>query len=330
MDRHRPDGLAVLVDVGAVEALWQHDQIYLDRRGLPFAPQRVLDLDVDLGRVEGAVLGLDAVGLAERVEGGLDLGFRLLPQLGVAEGFVRLGPKCELRLQAEPAVYLVNLAQEGLDLVLELIRAQVDVGVVLNEVADAGQAGQRAGALVSMQPAEFGEAQREIAVGAQLALVDERALGAVHRLEAEGLALGLQHEHAVLIVGPVARLLPELLVDQHRRGDFLVAAAVLDLTNRGFESPPQALAIGMPKGRAGADVVEAEQVELDTEVAMVALLGLFQPVEIGVQIFLRGPDRAVDALQHRTFLGATPVSAGHSHQFERADLAGAGDMRTLA
>jgi hypothetical protein len=59
VDRHRSDGLAVLVDVCAVETLGQHDQVHLDRRRLPFAPERVLDLDVDLGRVERAVLRLD-------------------------------------------------------------------------------------------------------------------------------------------------------------------------------------------------------------------------------------------------------------------------------
>ena len=139
VDRHRPDGLAVLVDVRAVEAFGQHDQVDLDRRRLPFAAERVLDLDVDLGRVEGAVLGLDAVGLAERIQGGLDLRFGLLPQFRIAESLVRPGAEGEARLQPEPAVDLVHLAQKCLDLVLELVRANVDVGVVLDEMPDAGQ-----------------------------------------------------------------------------------------------------------------------------------------------------------------------------------------------
>src|ERR1035437_7247181 len=124
-----------------------------------------------------------------------------------------------------------------------------------------------------MEPTELREAQRKVAIGAQPALVDERALGAVHRFEAEGLPLGLEDEHAVLVVGPVARLLPQLLVDEHGRSHFLVAAPVLDLTNCGLEGPPQALALGVPEGRAGADVVEAEQIQLDAEAAMIALLG---------------------------------------------------------
>src|SRR5450756_1725961 len=273
VDSHRPNGLAVLVDVRAVEPLGQHYEVDLDRRCLPFAAERVLDLDVDLGGVEGAVLRLEAVGLSERVEGGLDLGLGLFPQRRVTKCLVGLGSEGEPRLEAEPAVNLVHLAQKRLDLVLELVRAEVDMGVVRDEMPDAGQPRQRAGALVSMQPAELRIAQRQVAIGPQLALVDERALGTVHRLEAEGLAFGLQHEHAVLVVGPVARLLPQLLVDEHGRRDFLVAAPILDLANCGLEDAPQTLTLGVPEGRARADVVEAEQVKLDAETAMVAALG---------------------------------------------------------
>src|SRR5665811_379652 len=180
-----------------------------------------------------------------------------------------------------------------------------------------------------MQPPELGETERQIAIRTQLALVYERALRAVHWLEAEGLALRLEHEHAVLVVGPVARLLPQLLVDEHGRRDFLVAAAILDLADGGLESAPQALTLGVPEGRAGADVVEAEQIQLNAETAMVAALGFLAAVKVAVQLFLRGPDRAVDTLEHRPFLRAAPVRTGDGHQLERADLACARDVRAL-
>ena len=61
VDRDRPLLLALLVDVLEVEPLGQHQPVDLDRRRLPLAAERVLDLDVDLGRVERAVLRLDAV-----------------------------------------------------------------------------------------------------------------------------------------------------------------------------------------------------------------------------------------------------------------------------
>ena len=181
-----------------------------------------------------------------------------------------------------------------------------------------------------MQPAELRQTERQVAIGTEPALVDEGALWAVHRLEAEGLAFGLQDEHAVLVVGPVARLLPQLLVDQHRRADLLVAAPVLDLADRRFQRSPQALALGVPEGRAGADVVEAEEIELHAEAAMIAAFGFFAPAQVRVELFLGRPDSAVDALQHRPLLGAAPVGAGHGHELERPDLARAGNVRALA
>jgi len=54
---------------------------------------------------------------------------------------------------------------------------------------------------------------------------------------------------------------------------------------------------------------------------VIALLGLFDLGQIGLEFFGRVPGRAVDALQHRIVLVAAPVCAGHAHQLDRADLA---------
>jgi hypothetical protein len=50
---------------------------------------------------------------------------------------------------------------------------------------------------------------------------------------------------------------------------------------------------------AGAFLLEVEQVHLAAELAVVALLGLFELVQIGVELFLLGEGGAVDAGQHR-------------------------------
>ena len=54
----------------------------------------------------------------------------------------------------------------------------------------------------------------------------------------------------------------------------------------------------MPEHHARCVVLQMEEVEAATEFAMVALFGLFKHVQIGVLIFLAGPGRAVDPLQH--------------------------------
>ena len=146
-------------------------------------------------------------------------------------------------------VRLAHLAEQRLDLVHQLVRADVQVRVVLDELADAGQAAQRAGPLVAMEPAELAEAQRQVAVRAQMRAIDERRFGAVHRLEAEQLVLGLDDEHVLFVEVPVARLAPQPLGDEDRRADLLVAAPGLELAHRAFEGAPDDLALGVPEGR---------------------------------------------------------------------------------
>ncbi len=181
-----------------------------------------------------------------------------------------------------------------------------------------------------MEPAVLGQAEGQVPVRAQVAAVDDRALGAVHRLEAVFLALDVEPEHALCVQVPVAGLLPELPVDELRSADLLVAAPPLELAHRPLEDPPDALTLGVPEGRARADIVEAEEIELDAQPAMVALLRLGPAPEVAVELVLGGPDRAVDALEHRALLVAPPVGAGDREQLERADPAGARHVGTLA
>jgi hypothetical protein len=67
----------------------------------------------------------------------------------------------------------------------QLILGAEDVRVVLREAAHAHQAVQRAGRLVAMHVAEFGQPDRQVAVALQAVLEDLHMAGAVHRLERE-------------------------------------------------------------------------------------------------------------------------------------------------
>ena len=61
--------------------------------------------------------------------------------------------------------------------------------------------------------------------------------------------------------------------------------------------------------RAG-QLLNAEQIQLLAQQAMVALGRFFQPRKVRVQILLREERRAVDALQLRILFVAQPVRAG--------------------
>jgi hypothetical protein len=77
-------------------------------------------------------------------------------------------------------------------------------------------------------------------------------------------------------------------------------------------------------------LVDAEELELSAEHAVIAAFDLLESGEIGVELLLVGPDGAVDALQLRIALIAPPVRAGDRQQLERPDVAGPRHVRALA
>ncbi len=162
----------------------------------------------------------------------------------------------------------------------------------------------------------------------------------VHRLDRQhGLALlavllalvDLGDEHVLAVVLPVARGLPELAVDQQRRLH-LVVAGVLELAPHiVFQRAVQGPALRMPEHLAHRLVLDMEQVERAAELAVVALLGLLDHLQIGLEFVLGGEGHAVDALQLGVVRIAAPVGPGHLGQLEcGAELAGRRQMRPQA
>src|SRR5262249_32314913 len=91
---------------------------------------------------------------------------------------------------------------------------------------------------------------------------------------------------------------------------------------------PNDAALRMEDREAGADLVgEREEVELGTETAVVAALGLLEPVQVLGERGVGLPRRAVDALELGAVLVAAPVRAGHSLELERAEPLRGRDVR---
>ena len=112
-----------------------------------------------------------------------------------------------------------------------------------------------------------------------------------------------------------------------------VVEALLDvaLPDVVLHLPLDHAALGVEDGQAGADLVgEAEQVELATEPAVVAPLGLLDPVQVLLERLLGLPGGAVDPLQLLVLLVAAPVRRGAPHQLERRDPLGGRQVRAAA
>ena len=105
--------------------------------------------------------------------------------------------------------------------------------------------------------------------------------------------------------------LPQLAPHHVRRVDHLVAAPQALVAHPVFHDFADDAALGMPEDEAGpGEFLNAEQIELLAQHAMVALGRFFKAREVCVQILLREERRAVDALQLRILFVAEPVGAG--------------------
>ena len=136
--------------------------------------------------------------------------------------------------------------------------------------------------------------------------------GAVHRLQPVlGVVQLHGRKHVAGVEALVAADLPQLAAHHVRRVDEQVAAAQALVAHPVFHDLADHGALGMPEDEAGAgELLNAEEVELLAQHAMVALGGFFKPREVGVEVLLREEGRAVDALQLRILFVAEPVGAG--------------------
>src|SRR5690348_15322155 len=86
--------------------------------------------------------------------------------------------------------------------------------------------------------------------------------------------------------------------------------------------------LGMPHRETRSQLFgPRHEVELGGEATMVALLGFFESVQVLFELLVTRPCRAVDALQHRTRVIASPVRAGNTLQREVTEAARRGHVR---
>jgi len=81
-----------------------------------------------------------------------------------------------------------------------------------------------------------------------------------------------------------------------------------------FEQPAHRGALGQPERQPGPDLfTDHEELEVLAKLAMVAAPGLLEPLQIGVELLVALPGRAIEALEHRALFVAAPVGSGHAH-----------------
>ena len=253
-----------------------------------------------------------------------------LPELVRAEALLRAGRELGAWLEAERRVLLADERERESNLVVHLVVAAEDVRVVLGQLPDAEHPGQHAGPLLPEEDRVVGEADRQLAVGMRPGLVDQDLLRAVHRLQPGDMVVVVEHEHVVLVVVPVARGLPQLLAHEAGGAHLVEAGLAADLARPVLERPPEGHAARVKERRGRRLGVEGEEVELAADLAVIPLLRLLHAPQVLVELLLRLPGGAVDALEHRARLVAAPVRAGGVEELERAELLRGAEMPAAA
>jgi hypothetical protein len=86
----------------------------------------------------------------------------------------------------------------------------------------------------------------------------------------------------------------------------------------------------VPEHHARRHFVDVEQVEFLAQLAVVALLGFLDALDVLVELLLVGPGRAVDALQLLVLGVAAPVGAGQLRELEDLQEARVRHVRAAA
>ena len=308
----------------------RHLEVELDGTALPGAAERVLQVEVDLGAVEGAVALVDLVVHAQFLQSGAQALLSACPVLVRTHGVLRAGGKLNVVLKAKLLVHGVDEVDHTHDLVGQLVGTHKQVGVVLVKAAHAEQAVQGAAQLVAVHQANLAGADGQLTIGVRLGGVHQHATRTVHGLNAVLFVVDDGGVHVVLVVVPVTRGLPQLLVHDERRGDLHVAGLVMNLAPVVQQRVLKDHAVGQEEWEAGGLVAHHKEVHLAADLAVVALLGLLQHVHVLVELFLGGKGDAVDAGEHLVVLVTLPVGARDAGKLKGLQRLGIADVGTNA
>src|SRR5687767_774782 len=128
----------------------------------------------------------------------------------------------------------------------------------------------------------------------------------------------------------MARYLPQSLVVQQRRLHDFVIVAHQCRAHPFTQFMKHLLATVCVVRCAWRERMEHEQVQLAANFAMIAALRLLDAMEILLEIFLREPRGAVDALEHLPLLITAPIRTRNGHELEVLDAARRRYVRTTA
>ena len=140
-----------------------------------------------------------------------------------------------------------------------------------------------------------------------------------------------RREHGVRVVGQVPGGVEQPVLADVGGADVVEALLEVPTADVVLHLPLDHATLGVEDRHARPDLVgERVEVELATELAVVAPLGLLDAVEVLLERLLGLPGGAVDALELLVLLVAAPVRRCAAHQLEGGDPLGGRQVRAAA
>ncbi len=209
--------------------------------------------------------------------------------------------------------------QHPVDFFGHLVRTAEQVRVILRKAAHAQQPVQDATAFVAIHRAPFGVAHGQITVAAPGVFVHHDMERTVHWLQIIILPVDIHGRvHIFLVPTQVPADLPQIGAPDMRRIHQVIAASQVLIFAELFSQMADHPTIGVPEHQTAAQIrVDTEQIQLFTQLAMIALFDFFTPHQVLFQLRRFLKRRAIDALQHGILLAAAPISAGYTEQLDR-------------
>ena len=185
--------------------------------------------------------------------------------------------------------------------------------IVLGKTAHAHDTVQRPRGLIAVTRPKFRHPERQFAITAQPVVIDLHMTGAVHRLKringlfASMFFVDLNDKHMLLVFFPMARRLPQPAIDDLRCVHLDIATGTLTAAHVILQDGIDRPTVGVPKHLSRRFFLHVEQIHLTAQAAMVALGGLFQHGQMGLQIFTVAKRHAIDPLQLLVAAVAAPI-----------------------
>ena len=139
-------------------------EVQLDGGGLVYTTKAVQHLNINLGTIERSVTRVDlpVASTDELVQGLAEVLLGLIPQLDFSHGLLGTSGQLQLEGHTEDAVDMAHEVQHTTDLLLDLVRAAEDVGVILLEATHTGETVESARKLVTVENTEVSQTDGQL------------------------------------------------------------------------------------------------------------------------------------------------------------------------